>query len=101
MESWIEKLSTQADGIFITSSASGLMKEISLSSLENKCTTLELLPFSFQEYLLIKRGRVPKPDLLTPARRDEVLCMFLQYFENGGFPAVIKSGNLDFCQGVL
>lgn len=95
-EKWIEELSGEADGIFITSR--GPLKENSLLNFESMAKTVKLLPFSFKEYLLIKSGRVPKPDLLTPSRRDEVLCTFLQYFENGGFPEIAKKGNPDLAR---
>ena len=46
----------------------------------------------------MKGSRIPEPNFLTPSRSDEMFCMFLQYFENGGFPDVIKTGDIRLCQ---
>ncbi len=98
-EAWVEMLCKEAEGVFITFTASSpKMLEI-LSKFNGKCEILNVLPFSFKECLLIKSGRVPNPELLTPSRRDDILCMFLQYFENGGYPELIKKGKIDICDG--
>ena len=62
--------------------------------LQAESKILKLFPFSFKEYLLMKGARIPEPNFLTPSLSDEMLCMFLQYFENGGFPDVIKNGDI-------
>jgi predicted AAA+ superfamily ATPase len=90
-EDWLEGLQNPGVRIFITSS-SGPVQELS-SRFANKIKVLKLLPFSFKEYLTLKGLRVPRPNFLTPSRSDEMLCLFLRYFENGGFPDIIKSGN--------
>ena len=46
----------------------------------------------------MKYSVIPKPNSITPSLRDEILCALLQYFENGGFPEVIKTGNVKLCQ---
>lgn len=97
-ENWVEKLHRQGTGIFITSSSSIPQAGDYSSRFEGKSKILKLLPFSFKEYLLLKGARIPKPNFLTPSRCDEMLCMFLQYFENGGFPAVIKNGDIRLVQ---
>src|SRR5690606_32806898 len=87
--------SLQNDGarVFVTSSSAGIIsKEIS-PRLADGIKIIRLLPFSFKEYLTLKGLRVPRPNFLTPSRCDEMLCLFLQYFENGGFPEIIKSGD--------
>lgn len=98
-EAWVEMLCKEAEGVFITFTASSLKMPGILSKFNGKYKILNVFPFSFKEYLLIKSGRVPNPELLTPSRRDEVLCVFLQYFENGGYPEVIKKGKTDICNG--
>jgi len=97
-EKWVEKLYRQGTGIFITSSSSILQAGEYSSRFEGKSKNLKLLPFSFKEYLLLKGARIPRPNFLTPSRCDDMLCMFLQYFENGGFPAVIKNGDIRLAQ---
>ncbi len=91
-ENWVDRLQRQGAGIFLTSSKSKLINEFS-SGFEGRGKVLKLFPFSFKEYLLIKGIGIPEPHLFTPSRIDELLCTFLQYFESGGFPDVIKNGD--------
>ncbi len=95
---WADRLNRQGAGIFATSSNSSLTEQEFSSRFAGRINILKLFPFSFKEYLLMKGSRIPRPNFLTPSRSDEMLCMFLQYFENGGFPDVIKTGNVRLCQ---
>ena len=97
-EKWVDSLHRQGAGIFLASSNLALPDERVSSGFEGKIKLLKLFPFSFKEYLLLKGTRIPKPEFLTPSRCDEMLCMFLQYFENGGFPAVIGTGDIRLVQ---
>jgi predicted AAA+ superfamily ATPase len=97
-EKWVEELHTQGADIFISSSSLFFQTGEFSSRLENKSKLLRLLPFSFKEYLLLKGARIPKPNFLTPSRCDDMLCLFLQYFENGGFPVVVGNGDIRLVQ---
>lgn len=96
-ENWIDRLHRQGAEIFLTSSKSKLINEFS-SRFARRYKILKLFPFSFREYLKIKGNGTLEPDFLTPSRSDELLCMFLQYFEKGGFPDVIKNDDIRFSQ---
>lgn len=91
-EGWVDRLHSEGARIFITSSSALMSQEISLHFV-NRIKVLKLLPFSFKEYLTLRGLRVPRPNYLTPSRCDEMLCLFLHYFDNGGFPDVIKNGD--------
>lgn len=91
-ESWVDRLHRQGAEIYLTSSRSKLINEFS-SRFPGRCKILKLFPFSFKEYLLIKGNEIEESDFLTTSS-DELLCMFLQYFENGGFPDVIKNNDI-------
>lgn len=97
-ENWIDRLHKQGAEVFITSSSSNLLKSEAFSRFKGENKILKLFPFSFKEFLLLKGIRIPKPNLLTASLSDEALCLFLQYFENGGYPAVAKNGNVQLCQ---
>jgi len=92
-ENWVDRLNREGAGVFVTSSSASLLNQELSSRFAGRTRVLKLLPFSFKEYLTLKGLRVPRPNFLTPSRCDEMLCLFLKYFENGGFPAVIKDGN--------
>lgn len=92
-EGWVDRLQRDGARVFMTSSSANPMSQEVSSSFADRIKVLKLLPFSFKEYLILRGLRVPKPDRLTPSRCDEMLCLFLHYFENGGFPDVIKNGD--------
>ncbi|HEY3361837.1 MAG TPA: ATP-binding protein [Methanosarcina sp.] len=92
-ENWVDRLYRQGAEIFLTSSKSKVIDEFS-TRFAGRGRVLKLFPFSFKEYLQIKNTGIPEPNSLTPSRSDELLCMFLQYFENGGFPDVIKNNDI-------
>jgi predicted AAA+ superfamily ATPase len=92
-EEWVDGLQRSGAQVFIASSSASLMSSETYLRFANRIRTIKLLPFSFKEYLVLKGLRVPKPNFLTPSRCDEMLCDFLRYFENGGFPEIIKNGD--------
>lgn len=93
-ENWVDRLHRQGAEIFLTSSKSKVINEFS-TRFAGRGRVLKLFPFSFKEYLQVKSTGIPEPNSLTPSRSDELLCMFLQYFENGGFPDVIKNDDIN------
>lgn len=92
-ENWVDRLHRQGAEIYLISSRSKLINEFS-SRFSGRCKILRLFPFSFREYLQIKSNRIEEPNFLTSSSSDELLCMFFQYFENGGFPDVIKNNDI-------
>ncbi|NLN44334.1 MAG: ATP-binding protein [Methanosarcina sp.] len=97
-ENWVDRLDRQGAGIFLTTSRSKLINQFS-SKFAGRCRILKLFPFSFKEYLRIRGARIPAQlNFLTPSRSDELLCMFLQYFESGGFPDVVKKRDIRLCR---
>ncbi len=97
-ENWVDRLHRQGAEIFLTTSRSKLINQFS-SKFAGRCRILKLFPFSFKEYLRIRGARIPAQlSFLTPSRSDELLCMFLQYFESGGFPDVVKKRDIRLCR---
>lgn len=92
-ENWIDRLHGEGAKIFVTFSNSSLMKPEISSRFAGRSKALKLFPFSFKENLHLKGISISQPDLLTAPQCDELLCMLLNYFDNGGFPAVIKDND--------
>lgn len=97
-ESWVDRLNRQGAKIFITSSCSGLKEEEFSTRFKGRSNIIRLFPFSFKEYILLKGTTIPVSKFLTPSQSDEMLCLFLQYFENGGFPDVIRNNDFQLCR---
>lgn len=92
-ENWVDRLHKQGAEIYLISSRSKLINKFS-SRFSGRCKILRFFPFSFREYLQIKSNGIAEPNFLTLSSSDELLCMFFQYFENGGFPDVIKNNDI-------
>ena len=95
---WIARLYKQKAVIFVSSSSASLTRQELSTRFEGRTNFYKFFPFSFKEYLLMKYSVIPKPNSITPSLREEILCALLRYFENGGFPEVIKTGDIKLCQ---
>ncbi|HWR25807.1 MAG TPA: ATP-binding protein, partial [Methanosarcina sp.] len=64
---------------------------------------IKLFPFSFKEFLRLKgiesTEKELKSDLLTSSQKAILFSNFLEYFEIGGFPLILKSGDLELSRG--
>lgn len=95
---WVDRLNGHGTGVFVTSSIANLAEQAHFIKFAGRSKHVKILQFSFKEYLLMKYSVIPKPNSITPSLREEILCAFLKFFENGGFPEVIKTGNVKICQ---
>lgn len=95
---WIARLYKQKAVIFVSSSSASLTRQELSAMFEGRTNFYKFFPFSFKEYVLMKYSVIPKPNSITPSLREEILCALLRYFENGGFPEVIKTGDIKLCQ---
>ncbi len=96
-EWWLDSLYEQGIKVFVTGSNSKFMSSGNGLFLSGRSKLLKLFPFSFKEYLRLKGFEIPVENLncLTPSEKDELFSYFLKYFDNGGFPQVIKTGDFE------
>ena len=73
--------------IYLTGSSAKLLSKEINTSLRGRSLTTEVLPYSFQEYLLA-HGKTVKGHILGKASFDILQRQLLNYFATGGFPAV-------------
>jgi predicted AAA+ superfamily ATPase len=102
-ERWLNNLYKEGKKVFATGSNSQLLSSEISTFLTGRNKVLKLFPFSFREFLRLKgieiTGEEIEAGLLTSSRKAEVFSYFLEYFENGGFPLVLKSGDLELSRG--
>ena len=102
-ERWLNNLYKEGKKVFATGSNSQLLSSEISTYLTGRNKVIKLFPFSFREFLRLKGVKIEKyeieSDLLTSSRKAEVFSYFLEYFENGGFPLVLKSGDLELSRG--
>ncbi|MGW8317024.1 MAG: ATP-binding protein [Bacteroidales bacterium] len=103
IESWeryVRRLRDHGNKVYVTgSNASMLSRELG-THLTGRYVQKELFPFSFKEFLLLKRIEYPDPDKLSTEERALIKGYFNQYFEQGGFPAYLKSLNREYLKSL-
>lgn len=102
-ERWLNNLYKEGKKVFATGSNSQLLSSETSTFLTGRNKVLKLFPFSFREFLRLKEieitGKEIEADLLTSSRKAEIFSYFLEYFESGGFPLVLISGDLELSRG--
>lgn len=87
----VRELFDEGYNIFISGSSSKLLsKEIS-TSLRGRSISYLLLPFSFEEFLKVKKFEYL--EMLSSDKKINLLNLLSEYLEFGGFPEVVLSNN--------
>jgi predicted AAA+ superfamily ATPase len=98
-ERWLNNLYKEGKKVFATGSNSQLLSSEISTFLTGRNKVLKLFPFSFKEFLRLKdiesTEKEIKSDLLTSSQKAVLFSKFLDYFETGGFPLILKSGDLE------
>ena len=92
-ERFIRRLHDTGNKIYITGSNARMLSRELGTHLTGRYLSVELYPFSFKEFILLK-----KPDLLGKNYyktnvKAEILALFHEYFYHGGFPNFVKTGD--------
>jgi len=99
-ERYIRRLRDYGSKVYITgSNASMLSRELG-THLTGRYVRKELFPFSFKEFLRFKGVDHPETGLLSTNEKSLIKGHFNVYFESGGFPAYLKSGNKEYLKSL-
>jgi predicted AAA+ superfamily ATPase len=82
------------------SNASILSSELS-TFLTGRHKTIRIYPFSFREYLRYYSIVCENPEYITSTQKGEIIHYLRKYLEEGGFPAVIRSGDITLSEQYL
>ncbi|MFW5757900.1 MAG: ATP-binding protein, partial [Bacteroidota bacterium] len=95
-ERFVRRLNDYNNKVFITgSNASMLSRELG-THLTGRYDHQELFPFSFSEFLAFKNIAVPQKSFFNTGEKVEMHRNFLSYFQNGGFPAFLRTGKKQY-----
>ena len=94
-EKWVNNLYSQGIKVFVTGSNSNLLSSEISTYLTGRNKVIKLFPFSFREYLRLKEIEYLKPEYLTSSQRTKIYTSFLEYFNNGGFPLILKNDDIE------
>ncbi|MBI5392660.1 ATP-binding protein [Candidatus Woesearchaeota archaeon] len=94
-EKWVNNLYSQGNKVFVTGSNSDLLSSEIATHLTGRNKVIQLLPFSFKEYLRLKQFGKIDVDKFGTLEKTKVFSLFLDYFEKGGFPLIIKNDDVE------
>ncbi|MEN8227559.1 MAG: ATP-binding protein [Bacteroidota bacterium] len=99
-ERYIRRLRDYGSKVFVTgSNASMLSRELG-THLTGRYVRRELFPFSFKEFLRLKDVDYSEIGLLSTNEKALLKGQFNSYFESGGFPDYLKSGNKEYLKSL-
>ena len=91
-ERWVNTLYEQGIKVFVTGSNAALLSSEIATFLTGRNKCILLFPFSFTEYLKIKG--LSTSSVATSIELAHTYKAFLEYFENGGFPLIIRNNDI-------
>lgn len=95
-ERWLNKLyEFEKIKIFVTGSNSSILKSETSSLLTGRNRVINLYPFSFKEFLLMKNITPQNTKKLLPAEKSKIRKAFEKYLLFGGLPEALKHEDTD------
>lgn len=79
--------------VLVTGSNSKLLSQEIATSLRGRCVTVQLLPFSFKEFLTEKKVKLEE-NWQYGSQRFQVKNLFEAYFNLSGFPEIVRENKL-------
>ncbi|MCK5234012.1 MAG: ATP-binding protein [Candidatus Aenigmarchaeota archaeon] len=99
-ERFVRRLHDEKKKIYVTgSNASMLSRELG-THLTGRSISLQLYPFSFREFLEMKKYVLSPLDALTSIEKSKIKNHFNKYFEEGGFPEYLKTKKSEYLKNV-
>lgn len=91
-ELFVNRLHRNGYNILVTGSNSKLLSKELATHLTGRHLPLELLPFSFKEFLQYKNFSENLKGIMTTERKAELLSHLYFFMRNGGFPELLMNG---------
>jgi predicted AAA+ superfamily ATPase len=92
-ERFVRRLHDTGNRIYITGSNARMLSRELGTHLTGRYVSYELYPFSFKEFILLKNPALLGKNRFKTSIKAEILALFHDYFNNGGFPAFVKTGD--------
>ena len=92
-ERFIRRLHDTRNKIYITGSNARMLSRELGTHLTGRYISCELYPFSFKEFILLKNPDLLGKNYYKTSVKAEILVLFHEYFNNGGFPNFVKTGD--------
>lgn len=90
-ETFVRRLYNEGCKVIITGSNARMLSRELGTHLTGRYISVEIYPFSFVEYLKLINVHPVQADFYTTAGRSNLLVLFKNYIENGGFPKYLQT----------
>ncbi|MBN2374058.1 ATP-binding protein [bacterium] len=94
LENWelfVNKLQRRGYNLVLTGSNAGLLSKELATALTGRYVPIEILPFSFSEFLGSKNVRMEKDQDIIPEMKGKILNHLDCFLKNGGFPEIVMN----------
>jgi hypothetical protein len=95
-ERFVSRLYAGGNKVFVTGSNARLLSRELGTFLTGRHMTLTLYPFSFREYLTLKRVKLTPEKMYTTQGTTALVRAFRDYLQQGGFPQYLSSGEPNY-----
>ena len=92
-ERFVRRLHDTGNKIYITGSNARMLSRELGTHLTGRYLSHELYPFSFREFILLKNPELLNENLYKTNIKAAILSLFEDYFNDGGFPNFVKTGD--------
>ena len=92
-ERFVRRLHDTGNKVYITGSNARMLSRELGTHLTGRYLSVELYPFSFKEFILLKNPDLLGKNYFKTGVKAEILALFHEYFNNGGFPNFVKTGD--------
>lgn len=99
-ERFVRRLYDEGNKVFITGSNANLLSRELGTHLTGRYIQIELFPFSFAEYLNIKKVKWDKVSIHSTETKVSLIKHFKNYLVDGGFPQYIKDKSHNYLKSL-
>ena len=92
-ERFVRRLHDTGNKVYITGSNARMLSRELGTHLTGRYLSCELYPFSFKEFISMKNSDLLDKNYFKTSIKAEFLALFHEYFNNGGFPNFVKTGD--------
>ena len=99
-ERFVRRLHDYGNKIYITGSNAYMLSKELGTHLTGRYYHIELYPFSFAEFLQIKKFKISEDVFYSTEGKAKLLKHYFEYQKNGGFPAYLQNKNRDYLKSL-
>jgi predicted AAA+ superfamily ATPase len=93
-ELWVNKLHRRGVNLIITGSNARLLSKEMATFLTGRFLLIEILPFSFAEFLNFHKLEIPDETSITPLIAGRIIELMNDYLTMGGFPETLQARSI-------